>query len=822
MSPSRKTNLPSPSQFAQARSESDLIVKVKEVFFQKFSVIVEKDGLDLIVNPEKNLFSAESFLWAEAKIAPTEVYTMFTQLLLASKKKRDRVNGNTRSKERDLDDEHTPNWLGVFDREKIAFVEYGHVLEILHRSDFNWNETPSSPSEESIRKVRRYLENQIVQYDFVQDEAEIRSFIEHNFVIGSDDISKVQINKNNFVTIYIKWVREVLPSIDLSDDDWEDLRQKGVKDCDFYLADLMSENNKTIWDKLNIVLQMTYYESRVQFSSSKLKFYYEKIGFRDQGEKHAQFWAKYERPPAQEYREHITERRDLLVPQDIRERKGAFFTPLLWVEKSQEYLAKVFGENWQEEYYVWDCCAGTCNLLAGLTNKYNVWASTIDQPDVDIVHEIIDRGTLNLLKSHVFQFDFLNDDFDKLPQELQDIINDPEKQKKLIVYMNPPYAESGNKATIVSRGKNKSQVAVSNVYNAFQGKAGTAVREIFAQFILQIYHLMPNAKLAMFSPLKHVSAPNFIKFREHFKAKYENGFVCRANTFDNVNGQFAIGFLIWDLANKKTIRQVKTDVLINDKLLTTCWKEGVKKFYSYNTGEFSIDWLRQFFDKENESIGFMRLHRNDMQNKDAVYITSQPKESDIRKREVVSITKNNLVEMAIYVAIRQVFGMNWLNNRDQFLYPNDGYKTDTEFQNNCLIFTLFHEKNKICSKDGVNRWIPFTAKEVNSKDNFKSTLMSDFLKKRKNLSEEAKAVFEAGKTLWKYYHKTIQAKKKVLVDASLYEIREYFKGRDEKGRMKTKSTDDRFNDLDAELRASLKILAEKIQPKVYEYGFLKK
>ena len=511
--------------------------------------------------------------------------------------------------------------------------------------------------------------------------------------------------------------------------------------------------------------------------------------------------------------------------QSDRERKGVFYTPRAWVEKSHEYLAKTFGENWQEEYYIWDCCAWTCNLLAGLTNKYNVWASTIDQPDVDIVHELIANNQFNLIKKHVFQFDFLNDDFSKLPKELQNIINDPEKQKKLIIYMNPPYAESGNKQTILSRGQNKAEVANSKVYHAFQGQVGTAMREIFAQFIVRIYHNMPHAKLAMFSPLKHINAPNFIKFREFFRAAYKKGFICRASTFDNVNGQFATGFLIWDLANKRKLKQVKVDVLVYDELLMTCRKEGTKRFYPYNQGEFSVDWLRQYFDKEGESIGFLRLHRNDMQNKDAVYITSKPKESDIKKREVVSITTSNLIEMSIYVAIRQAFKMTWVNNRDQFLYPNDGYARDKVFQTDCLIFTLLHEKNKICSKDndGVNHWLPFTPHEVDAKENFQSTLMSDFLKKRKTLSKEAKAVFNAGKALWKYYQKTIQLDDKALVDASLYEIREFFKERNEvTGRVNTKSKDDKFNELDAALRLALKKLAEKIQPKVYEYGFLKR
>ena len=100
---------------------------------------------------------------------------------------------------------------------------------------------------------------------------------------------------------------------------------------------MLSKDNKTIIDKLNIVLQLTYYESRVKVAD-KLKHYYERIHFLDDGEAHAKFWTRYERPPKEEYHKHIIERRELLVPQDIRERKGAYFTPQIWVEKSQELL----------------------------------------------------------------------------------------------------------------------------------------------------------------------------------------------------------------------------------------------------------------------------------------------------------------------------------------------------------------------------------------------------------------------------------------------------------------------------------------------------
>jgi hypothetical protein len=84
-------------------------------------------------------------------------------------------------------------------------------------------------------------------------------------------------------------------------------------------------------------------------------------------------------------------------------------------------------------------------------------------------------------------------------------------------------------------------------------------------------------------------------------------------------------------------------------------------------------------------------------------------------------------------------------------------------------------------------------------------------------SEEATAVFDAGRELWKYYH----AQKDVNVNASLYDIREYFQGRNDKGRMNSKSDDETYTQLIAELRENLKVLADKIKPKVYEYGFLK-
>jgi hypothetical protein len=191
-----------------------------------------------------------------------------------------------------------------------------------------------------------------------------------------------------------------------------------------------------------------------------------------------------------------------------------------------------------------------------------------------------------------------------------------------------------------------------------------------------------------------------------------------------------------------------------------------------------------------------------------------------RHASFYSFNATNLISGCIYFAVRLCIEPTWINDRDQFYFPNDGYKADTEFQNDCFIFTLFHGQNRISSRDGVNHWIPFTEKEVDAREKFNSHFMIEFLK-GKTLSGEATAVLDAGKELWKYYHTKIKNNKTVSVNASYYDIREYFQGRKESGTMNTKSTDETYNALLAALRDALKTLSAKIQPMVYEYGFLK-
>ena len=809
--------------------EEELKNKVGADWFKQFDTTEILGNIDFTVFPQQdNLFGRTPLLWAEAKTGNFDVATMFVQLIL------------TIGKARTFDKTMPPAFLGAFDFKKIAFVPYINIQDIFYLNDFNWNVTPSNHETKEFQLIKQRIEATLKQntyvYDYEKDEKELKAFIKNN-VAKATTTNKLKIDKNNFIPIYLRWLEIIKPIIDVN---WDDLKKANILDSDFYLADLFVDDNNTqnidddlsIRDSLFVVFQNQGYK----IAKENLKQMFDATITLKNKDTYLHFWKRYKRPPLKEFQDYIIERRDLLVPQDIRERKGAFFTPRIWVELSQKYLTDYLGENWQDDYYIWDCAAGTGNLLAGLTNKYNIYASTLDQADVNVMHERIDHGA-NLLKNNVFQFDFLNDDFSKLPQSLQDIINDDEKRKKLVIYINPPYAEAAQ------YGNSKDGVSATKTYIDFKETISFAVNELFSQFFARIYKEIPDCKLGAFSKLKFITASNFEKFRNYFKPEYVNGFVCRANTFDNVKGNFPISFLIWNLEKKKQIEEIVCDVIDNEGNI-----EGVKKFISVKKGQVINDWLRNYYDKENIK-GYLRFVGPDFQANSGVYLTSVPKQSDIKESRIQTITQKNLCEMSIYISVRFCFDFNWLNDRDQFLFPNDGWQTDIEFQNDCLAFALFHGQNRITSSEGTNHWIPFTEYEVNAQAKFESNFMTNFIKGKikqeatttdlfnsetspnrvsnpvraldENIelqfSEEATAVFDAGRELWKYYH----AQKYVNVNASLYDIREYFQGRNDKGRMNSKSDDATYTQLLAELRNKLAVLADKIKPKVYEYGFLK-
>ncbi|GAA7396745.1 hypothetical protein ID0640_14920 [Helicobacter pylori] len=519
-------------------NEEPLKSQIKAEFFKDKKFLYSGDKIDFMLS-YKHPNAVLPILWGEVKRGNfDDLDKAFTQLLLTIGKHR-------------LYAHHTPPYLCAFNALRMEFIAFDDTItSFFYESHIDFSITPSNHNTEGFKHALNMFKAMSKSHKFVfnfkTQSQECKAFIE-NHLNSSHLLNKIQIDKNNFFTIYQKWFKAVKPTIDI---DWEVAKTKGILDADYYLADLLSDGDKTIIEKLQTILSSNYYKLKRGVNElGKIDFM--EIGFTDGQQAHKEFWNIYERPPKVEFQAFILERRDLLVPSDVRERKGAFFTPKIWVEKSQEYLAKALGQDYQEDYIIWDCAGGTGNLLNGLTNKANLYLSTLDSNDVAIVKDLAAKNHLKLLENQIFQFDFLNDDFfgDKVPKSLQEILKDKEKRKRLVIYINPPYAEATSAKTPSGTGKNKDLVARGNlICEKYKDELNKANNELFAQFFMRIYKELDGCIMASFSTLKYLNSSNFKKFREVFKAKFLEGFMVPADSFDNVKGQFPIGFLVWDTA----------------------------------------------------------------------------------------------------------------------------------------------------------------------------------------------------------------------------------------------------------------------------------
>ena len=138
----------------------------------------------------------------------------------------------------------------------------------------------------------------------------------------------------------------------------------------------------------------------------------------------------------------------------------------------------------QKNYVVWDMCCGVGNLEVKHSNPRNVFMSTLDVADVDVM-----KASKTCVAATRFQYDYLNDDItddgkidynltNKVPPALRQAIAEG---KKLLVLINPPYAEATN-ANNASAGldtKTKTGVAKTKFAAIAMQDYAKATNELF-------------------------------------------------------------------------------------------------------------------------------------------------------------------------------------------------------------------------------------------------------------------------------------------------------------------------------------------------------
>jgi hypothetical protein len=788
------------TQLQTAKSEED----VKDAYIKALGLKQYTKGLIDIQTRE---------IWFEAKDTDrNSSYAMFTQLLhyvqVALNK-----------------GEPVPPFLAVIDTEKAAIMKSADVLPFLDKKTITWGKSASQFTQEALDEISAYIGTYFVSFRIKTHEDEFISTVKA--AIKSGDIIRTQITPDNLKQVFDKWVAMVGREI------------VGVSEEDYallFFADIMHDG--TVSTHANLPAELLHKNGAPVFSLGGKNF--------DLGNKegYRQFWAIYHRPPKSEYRDYLLERRDSLIPYDERSFKGAYYTPLHVVDKAYDKLTETLGANWQKDYIVWDMCCGVGNLEVKHSNPRNLYMSTLDQADIDVM-----KATKTCVSATRFQYDYLNDDItedgkidyslsNKVPQGLRDAVA---AGKKILVLINPPYAEAAN-----SQGnEGKTDVAKTRM-GALMNKAdyGYAARELFVQFLARIAQEMPIATLAMFSTLKYVNAPNFEQFREKWNAKYLGGFVVHSKSFDGLKGDFPIGFLVWktdQLAPAKTpLREVVTEVL--NKYAKPI---GEKSFYNLPKSSYLNIWMPRLKSDathiplknavhpqtghakvtswRSDAMGYLLSNSNDLQNSGTLTALFS---SVYSAGNGFHVTPENFEKATIVFAVRQLIKHSWINHNDQFLQPLE--PLSDEFKTDCLLWMLFHGKNLTASANDlewngkkwsiVNHFIPFTEAEVNAPDRFESDFMVQYLAGM-TLSAEATAVLDAGRTLWKAYFahtdvRTVRDQYKLnRADVGWYQIRNALAERNKSG----DTAPVNFSPFEAAYQA----LTAKLRPQVFSLGFLR-
>lgn len=794
------------TQLQTAKTEED----VKDAYIKALGLKGYTKGLIDIQTRE---------VWFEAKhTGKHSSYAMFTQLLHYVQ---DALNKG----------EYVPPLLAVIDTEKAALMKSADVLPFLAKKTVRWGKSASQYTPEALDAISAHIGTHFVSFRIATHEDEFLATVKT--AIKTGDIIRTPITPDNLKQVFDKWMAMVGQEI------------SGVAEEDYallFFADIMHDG--TVSTHANLPAELLHRNGAPVFSlRGQLYELGSKEGYR-------QFWAIYHKPPKSEYRDYLLERRDSLIPLDERSFKGAYYTPLAVVDKAYDKLAETLGKNWQKDYVVWDMCCGVGNLEVKHSNPRNVYMSTLDQADIDVM-----RATKTCVAAQRFQYDYLNDDItddgridysltNKVPAGLRAAIA---AGKKILVLINPPYAEATTRGnTEVKLGtENKTGVAKTKFATHAMADYGKASNELFTQFVARIAQEMPTATLAMFSTLKYVNAPTLATFREVWSASYLGGFVVDSQAFDGLSGKFPIGFLVWKTSQKMKmpITEVRAEVL--DKNAQAI---GEKTFFNVPNSHYLGEWfVRPKANKldvvplknavtpatatkdlrgtrwSDGAIAYMLSGGNDLQHAEQQTVIFS---SGYGSARGFFITPDNLWQAAIVFSVRRLVRPTWLNDRDQFLQPTQPL-TD-EFKTDCLLWMLFNRCNRTASADGlewngrtwslVNHFIPFTEAEVGAPERFESDFMVQYLSD-KTLSPEAQAVLDAGRVLWRAYfaHTDVRAVRDEFKlnrpDVGWYQVRNALARRNSSGDTLPIDT--------KPFEAAYQTLTDKLQPQVFSLGFLR-
>ena len=709
------------------------------------------------------------------------------------------------------DDRSPAENLCIVTKRYAAFFKTEIFADFCANNAYDWDLKPSFPCKKLISDISAFeavIHAHIYDFSVVQEDIAFATMI---MSIRKRQISlfnvKKEINDQNFYQVFQHWQNFFGKDV-----------ENGHKPSEYFLTDI--EDGKS-----------HIYNNQVYFEMNNEKIIRKPLN----PDEYKYFWSRYAKISSAREIISIRQKMDRITEINLRRFTGEFYTPINFAKKAFDYLTRTVGQWWKDDNFrLWDMAAGTGNLEFAIPPEAHkfCYVSTLIQDETDYCANIFPEST-------VFQFDFLNDSAEKLPNNLKKDLADP--NIRWIIFINPPYAMPSNFEFDKNRQDKLgvSMTAIRDLMNA--ENIGWTSQELSTQFLYRISKDFSARKvwLGIFSKLTYIISDSDQKFRDKiFKYKFERGFLFNSKYFEGCKGQFPVGFLIWNLADKISLenQEILLDVYDSDvekvaeKIYRPARREEylnkwlerpkqTKKFPPMSSG-LNIAYGSKSAQKkvaENFLASFM-LSGIDFSNQNYTAFVS----GAVARHGSLSITEDNFEQAMVVHMVRKLPKANWLNNKDQFLQPNKQLRR--EFVTDAVIWSLFSPSNQTASLRDVeyegevyqlkNNFFPFKLSEIQSwtcsspkirwriasahEDRFAATWIE-----QNSLSFEAREVFLSAKAIYKRFFAELAnldvARWKIDDwDAGWYQIR-----------MSLSATID------------LSALSEKLLPQIKEFGFLR-
>ena len=575
-----------------------------------------------------------------------------------------------------------PSTIFVGDKNECFAIHTNSIIKYLS-SEIDWKIAPSeAPRKNSVLIQAMVNDVDILPFVFdVDDNFHIKDAIEKIKDLSDNVIRKIRVTQHNITNIFDYFDKYVLG---------DKIKLDTNEKANLFMQIIINTNENYLHPKKkNILITKSFGE--VSIDSNRFK----------------SFFSHYEGDLySPKEKENLTGFVDRLIEDCTRRKQGEFFTPTAFVDLAHKYISDIFGEDWKDKYIVWDCAWGTGNLTRDYKFK-ELYCSTLEQSDIDTAEQM-DYNPEGIK----FQFDFLNDDDSKLPLALQNAIN---TGKEILFLINPPYARSASNG-----GINNIESGIANTIIGGEMKSkkwGACSANIYAQFLYRIHKIQlinKNIKIGFFCKPNYLSSISYKEFRKKFLNEFgfKNGFLFQASHFSDVATQWGINFVVFD----NNLNEIKNDFihkLVNLDSDFNLIEIGDKNIYNLDNNNPLNKWIKnndklEEFPKMSSfltikeckfgcelpknSFGTLVANSNNIyENAQSVYILNGGITRNIGK---YFINKDNIIKCFSLFSARKAINGDWINDKDEYLAPNELHPDYEQFTNDSIVYSLFNNSSQ--------------------------------------------------------------------------------------------------------------------------------